>query len=595
MTNAAVRWIDSTSWELPFFGLPTHIPWPEEVEAAVADQDPFEVEHLLTAIERLGPEAGEPWLSFSRASTTFDDLAEALEDSEIPRAAELLSELETILPGTAFGMYHRAYVARHEGRDDDAIRLYQQALEKAPAIPVIWNNLGALLAAHGMKEEAVAAFRKTLELAPNDPMALEGLASLRVVVKLQAQGGGPEQQGGFAYVDIPTFRNMVVQQIDQLAANPDQLLGFAEQLLRDGLIPDVGLLALERAAALRPEHSRTLLALGAAYRLSGQHDKARETLTRHTQIHPQDPDGFMHLAQACSAAGDAEGERAAIERVLELEPNHHAALGIRFGLKAGEHDPAREDELARYGEQRGAWMAYLFASSIARERGDTPAALRQAERAFALGPEREEVLVHYAATLGDSKELGKLAQLIKPAVESGRYSKRLDWNYAQVLRELGLSNDAISVLTRAAANANDEFKGMVATTIDGWTGLVTGCGVPLEIHSAGFLARPVVISLADGDGGIILNAGAQLPATGAFPWRATGEETLVALHQGQTGSSREPRDLGIFRIRGVRPAVEGPTTIQCEVAAQADGAIHFRATQNGRKLPVGWMPQTGRK
>lgn len=593
MSNAAVRWIDSTSWELPFFGLPAHIPWPEEVDAAAANQDPFEVEHLLTAIERLGPDASEPWLSFSKASTTFDDLAEALEDNELPRAAELLKELETILPGTAFGMYHRAYIARHEGRDGDAIQLYQQALEKTPQIPVIWNNLGALLTAHGMKEEAAAAFRKTLELSPNDPMALEGLASLRLVVKLQAQGRDG-QPGGFAYVDIPTFRNMVAGQIDQLAANPDQLLGFAEQLLRDGIVPDVGLLALERAAQLRPEHSRTLLMLGSAHRAGGQLEKAREIFARHTQLHPQEPDGFMHLAQACNAAGDADGERAALERVLAMDPNHHAALGLHFGLKPSEHDPAREDELARFGAQRSSWMAYLFASSIARERGDTPAALRHAERAHALAPQQEEVLVHYAATLGDSKELAKLAQVIRPAVESGRFSKRLDWNYAQVLRELGLSTDAITVLTRAAANANDEFKQMATTTIDAWTGLVTGCGVQLEIHAAGFLARPVVISLADGDGGIVLNAGAQLPASGTFPWRATGEETLVALHQGQTGSSREPRDLGIFRIRGVRPA-SGPTTIQCEVAAQADGAIHFRATQNGRKLPVGWTPQMGRK
>src|SRR4051812_47681630 len=50
---STVRWIKSTSWELPFFGLPQEIPWPADVDPAIANQSPFEVEHLLNAIEQL--------------------------------------------------------------------------------------------------------------------------------------------------------------------------------------------------------------------------------------------------------------------------------------------------------------------------------------------------------------------------------------------------------------------------------------------------------------------------------------------------------------------------------------------------------------
>ena len=37
--TTAVNWIDSTSWEPPFFGLPQRIPWPADVDPALANSD----------------------------------------------------------------------------------------------------------------------------------------------------------------------------------------------------------------------------------------------------------------------------------------------------------------------------------------------------------------------------------------------------------------------------------------------------------------------------------------------------------------------------------------------------------------------------
>jgi len=179
-------------------------------------------------------------------------------------------------------------------------------------------------------------------------------------------------------------------------------------------------------------------------------------------------------------------------------------------------------------------------------------------------------------------------KVIKPKVETGNYSKRLDWNYAQVLQQIGLSSDAIAVLRKAAAGeAPANFKAAAETMIDAWSGVLSGCGVQLEVHGAGFLQRPVVLALDDGDGGVVLNAGSQLPSTGSFPWRVNGPEVRVPLQQGQTGGGIGPRRLGAFLVRGVQPAGDS-TTIDCHVVAQPDGALHFRATQGGRKLPVGW-------
>jgi hypothetical protein len=236
-------------------------------------------------------------------------------------------------------------------------------------------------------------------------------------------------------------------------------------------------------------------------------------------------------------------------------------------------------------------MAYIMASILARRRGDTRAGVRWMERAVDIAPAQEEPLLQYAMALGEARDIAGLARAIKPKVDSGQFSKRLDWHYAHVLRQLGLHRDALSAIRRAAeGEVPDDFRKACTTAIEAWTGVLTGTGVPLEIHPSGVLLRPVVVSLDEGDGGIVLPAGSQLPCEGAFTWRATSGESNLALQQGQTGSVREPQPLGIYKLRDIHASPERPTTVECHVTALPDGALHFRAGQSGRRLRVAWTP-----
>ncbi len=579
------RWIESTSWELAFFGLPNRIPWPHDVDPAVANNDPFEVEHLLRAIGTMGADLIEPWASFARAAEHLDALADAIEDAEPTEAAELLAQFEEIHPGTAFGLFHRGTVARLEGREEDAIALFNAAAEKTPKIGAIWNNLGVMHAMRGKNEEALAAFKKTLECAPNDRTALEGLAQLRYVVKLLRD---PNDPNSVAFVDRPTFAKMVAQQLQQCVNDPDKLLAQAEHLLQQGFAPELGLQALQRAHQLRPTDRRTVFALTTVYRLAGQPDKARETIEPYTQQVPTDPEGFFHLAQLCNAGGDTAGEAGAVDTLLTLDPNAQIPLSIRFGLAQNDHDPLKEKELVKFGEERGSWMAFILASNIARKRGDKASTVKWAERAHEIAPDSEDVLLHYTAALGEARGFEKLVSVIKPKIESGKFTKRVVWDYAQVLQQMGLTNDALGVLRKAmAGDVPADFKASCTLMIDAWTGLVAGSGVPLEVHQSGFLQRPVVLVTDDGDGGYVLKAGSRLPSESNFPWKASGAEVQIPLQQGQSGGGAEPRILGAFVVRGVQPTAK---TIDCHLVGLPDGALHFRASQGGRRLQVGWAP-----
>ncbi len=585
MTDASYTWIETNNWELDFFGLPQRIPWPANVDPKLASGEPFPMDHLLDAIEVMGAEAQEPWSTFLKASAHLDEFGEAIQNSEIVRAYELLENFDAEFPDTAFALYHRGSLARLEGDDEGAIELLAAAGEKAPRGVAIWNSLGVVHAMLGQRDEAVTTFKKALALAPQDRTALEGLTQLREVVKLLRKADDPNSA---IFMDLPTFGQMAARQIQQMGNDHASLLNYGEQLLKEGFAPEAGLEALRKAHALQPEDPRSVFALTAAYRVQGKLEEAKVTITAYTEKQPEDPRGFFNLGQVCNALKDEEGEKQALDRVLEIDPNAQAPLGLRFGLSNGEHDPAKEQEMANFGEQRKSWMAYVIASNIARQRGDAKRAVKWAEHAYALAPEVEEVLLHYTAALGEAKDFEKLVSVIKPQVESGKFTKRLNWNYAQVLQQSGLTDDAIRVLREAAAATDvpEDFKAAVVTTIEAWTGELTGCGVQLEVHQSGFLQRPILLTIDGEEGGIVMGAGTKLPAMGSFPWRVTAAEAKVALQQGEGGGSLEPSPLGTFIVRGASPG----TTIDCHLAALPDGMLHFRATQNGRKLKVGWAP-----
>ncbi len=491
--SASVRWIETTSWELDFYGLPHTIPWPDDADPAAAEAHPLNLETLLEGIDRLGDIATEPWVGFRAASNLFQDLSEALQEGEVVSSQRLLEEIDRLHPGSAFVQFQLGNLARLEGNDQAAVAILNDAIQKAPTVAPIWSSLGNLLAQGGHRAEAGQAFRKALELNPEDHNALEGLVKLRELVRLmrQTEEGKPDAKS-VGYVDMDTFRQMVSGQIDDLASEPDQLLALADQLMRDGLLLDVITSALEKARDIRPDHARTLLMLATAYRAAQRNEEVLEAVKRFTELEPNEATGFMHLAQAYNALGDTENEKAALEQVLKVDPNFHAAIGIRFELSAGEHDPLKEETLSKWASAAGSHMGHLIASSIARTRGDAAAALRHADNAYALAPEQEEVLLHLSAVLGEARELNRLATQIRPAIESRQYSVRLDWNFSQTLYQHGFKDEASAILRRAIAqeNAPDDFKAMASAALENWAGLLTGCGVPIQTREGSHLTRP---------------------------------------------------------------------------------------------------------
>jgi tetratricopeptide (TPR) repeat protein len=581
-------WIESPAWQLDFFGLPHRIPWPEGAPVPDGQHAQFDMAALVSGVEmcvNAEPELIGPWRGFHAAAPHFDAMTEALEDHEYVRAGELLAEIDKHHAGSPYSLFHQAFVARQGGNDQEAVRLYAEAAQKAPGIPFIWDNLGTMLAENGNRDQAVQAFINALQSNPQDQVALESLVQLKAAVKMLRD---PKDPKSAVIVPMEQFKQMAEQQLTQIEKHPEQLVAFGEQLLRDGLVPEVGIAALEKANEAKPDQPNVLVALGAGYRMLGKFEESKAAFVRYSELQPQDPWGYFNLAQTANAADDKEAEKAALTKTLEVDPNIQQAIGILFELK-GENDIEKENKLVAFADERNAWMPLLIASSMARDRGDIATAVQYVASAHERNPKAEEVMLQYAAMLGDAKDAGTLDIVIQPAVTSGRYSKRLDWNYAQSLRQVEKTSQAIEVLRRAQmGDAPADFKAAAESAIEHWTGLRAQSGATLEVHTSGQLLRPIVLTLEDGDGGILVNPRQALPAQHKFPWRAQGVEARVKLQQGQSGIGGELNRLGTFIVKNVTPATEGNTMVECRVEATPDGRLTLTAGQNGRKLPVDW-------
>ena len=151
-------------------------PWRQRMREAVKRFDRAEV-------AKLAEEAGA-----NQSPADLVQLAGHLKSSGNIRAAEqLLRRSQASHPSDFWINFNLASILETKKPADltDTVRYYQAALAGRPESPVVWSNLGNVLAEHGKLTEAVAAQRQAIHLQPNYAAAYSNLGkTLRVQGKL---------------------------------------------------------------------------------------------------------------------------------------------------------------------------------------------------------------------------------------------------------------------------------------------------------------------------------------------------------------------------------------------------------------------------
>ncbi len=205
-------------------------------------------------------------------------------------------------------------------------------------------------------------------------------------------------------------------------AHPLLLTGLGTLELQRGNLAE-GITLLTRSLAVQPAQPRVASHLGVALARQGRWAEAREALHRALRLQPGDGDAWVHLAQVSQELGDGEGALAAWDQALTLRPGEPEWLGNRGALHLALGRPeaaladfdgvlarvpdsglacqhrakalellGRLDEALAAAERAvallpGSGAAYKARGDVYLAREDHGAAIRDYDRALALGPD----------------------------------------------------------------------------------------------------------------------------------------------------------------------------------------------------------------
>lgn len=213
---------------------------------------------------------------------------------------------------------------RLQGRLDEAIVNFREAVRLSPAFPGGQNNLGEALVARGRAEEALPHLLEAVRLDPN-------LREARVSLAM-AQG-----QLGHADAALATYADAVTRWPDY--ANAQTRFGLA--LAEHGRAPD-GLEHLREAVRLAPEDADAHYNLGRVLLGAGSVDAAAAEFTETLRLHPEFAEGHFNLGNVMASRGQLDAAMTEYRAAIRLKPDFaqaHANLGTALAT-AGRVDEA---------------------------------------------------------------------------------------------------------------------------------------------------------------------------------------------------------------------------------------------------------------
>ena len=193
---------------------------------------------------------------------------------------------------------------RQAGTYRDLETLWRVTLERNPASSLARANLGWKRSQEGRAEEAVAEYLEALRLDPTLPEVHHNLGMV-----LAEQGHVPEA--------IARYREAV--RLNPLYADAHSDLGIA--LFQQGS-HDEAIGHFREALRINPAHGDACYNLAVALTHLGRNAEAIAEYRRALRLNPGDADTYEHLANALLQDGQVAEARPLIERALEIQPDN---------------------------------------------------------------------------------------------------------------------------------------------------------------------------------------------------------------------------------------------------------------------------------
>jgi Flp pilus assembly protein TadD/peroxiredoxin len=217
-------------------------------------------------------------------------------------------------PTSAEALYGIGSVCLNQQRNAEARENFEHAVKLAATypdtLPNAWNNLGILSTREGRMDEAISNFQEALRLSPDPMIALDNLGSAYRQTKhwnearetyekaLRIKPNDAEANYGLG---------MVYAQNDDTA--------HAEEYL-------------QRALKLRPAYPEALNNLGILYLRTQRRDQAVANFEEAIRVAPEFDQAYLNLARVHAIEGDRESARAVLSELLKRKPDHAQAKSM---------------------------------------------------------------------------------------------------------------------------------------------------------------------------------------------------------------------------------------------------------------------------
>lgn len=281
----------------------------------------------------------------SQSHTVRARLAETLLLSgQAEEASPLYEAMASDDEFAAAAAYGKARVAAASGVHDEAVPLFQQAIELQPSAGGVRNGLAQSLRSLGRAEEAQAQLALKGSGAVSFPDPLKDR-----LIKLPRSAGSFLRRGNQALLAgrLKEAEDLFSRGKEANLDNIELRLNLALTHVRQGRL-DVALQELQDALKRDPNNAQVHHDLGTTYRAQGLQDKAVEAFNKAVELEPEYVAAHFNLANTFGTSNRWPQAEASARRVLELEPDHTRA---RYLVAMAQHQQGQsavaEAELRR--------------------------------------------------------------------------------------------------------------------------------------------------------------------------------------------------------------------------------------------------------
>ncbi len=213
-----------------------------------------------------------------------------------------------------------------QGRTEEAIEQYFQALRIKPDDAQAHYNLGVVYGVLGMYKEAIEAYKKTISINPDFIGAHNNL-------------GDAYDNSGMYKEAIEAYKKAISISPDFADAHSNLGAAYAESGKYKEAIE-----ACKKALRIDPDYAKAHYNLGVAYGVLGMYKEAIEEFKQAIRINPDYAKAHNNLGLAYVSSGMHKDGIEAFLQAIRIDPNYakaHLGLGVTYG-KLGKHKEAIE-------------------------------------------------------------------------------------------------------------------------------------------------------------------------------------------------------------------------------------------------------------